>query len=145
MRRVLIAGMLLSALSAVAVTTTASAGEGITETVYAPKDCTKPRVEPRRITLACADDGAYLKRLSWEQWGGDTARGAGTLRVETCNPNCAEGPTKSYDANVRLVNPKRTQCAGRTVLMYNRVHLRFPNKKPRDAKDLRSTKLFCNR
>jgi hypothetical protein len=144
MKRALIAGMLLSAVSAVAVTATASAGEGITETVYAPKDCTKPRVEPKQITIACADDGIYLNRLSWEQWGGDKARGAGILRVNTCNPNCAEGPIKSYDANVRLVNPKRTQCGGRSVLMYNRVHLRFPNKKPRGAKDLRSEELFCN-
>jgi hypothetical protein len=143
MKRALVAGMLLTAVAAVAVTGTASAGAG-TETVYAPKDCTKPKVQPKSITLACADAGIYLNRLSWENWGEDKVTGAGILRVKTCKPTCVAGPTKSYDANVSLLKPKQTRCGGRTVLMYNRIHLRFPNKKPRNAKDLRSERLFCN-
>ena len=140
MKRVLIAGVLLTAASAVAATTIASAGQ----TVYAPKDCTKPKVQPKQITITCADAGIYLQGLNWENWGGDKASGAGTLRVNNCKPTCAEGTTKSYDSNVSLTNPKRTECGGRTVLMYNRIHLRFPNKKPPGAKDLRSEKLSCN-
>lgn len=140
MKRVLIAGVLLTAASAVAATTMASAGQ----TVYAPKDCTKPKVEPKSITLACADAGTYVNRLSWENWGLDKVTGAGTLRVNNCKPTCVEGSTKSYDANVALLKPKQTRCGNRTVLMYSRIHLRFPNKKPRNAQDLRSEKLSCN-
>ena len=140
MKRVLIAGVLLTAASVVAATTMASAGQ----TVYAPKDCTKPKVQPKGITIACADAGIYLQGLNWENWGGHRSSGAGTLRVNNCKPSCIEGTTKSYDSNVSLTNAKRTECGGRKVLMYNRIHLRFPNKKPPGAKDLRSEKLSCN-
>ena len=60
---------LLPALVAVGVlaaaTSTASAA---TDTIYAPRGCTKPKVEPKSITLTCGDAQTVHKHLAWEEW-----------------------------------------------------------------------------
>ena len=114
------------------------------ETIYAPKDCTKPKVEPHRITLTCADAGAQLVKLGWNTWNTDKVKGRGVLRLKDCDPNCAAGGTDRYKAKVKLLNPKVSTCGGQTVMMYQRAHLRFPDEKPPKPKNLRSFRLFCN-
>lgn len=114
------------------------------ETIYAPKDCTKPKVEPNRITLTCADAGAQLKNLGWNTWNTDKVKGRGKLLLKNCDPNCAEGGVDRYKVKVKLLNPKMSTCGGRSLMMYQRAHLRFPDEKPPNKKDLRSFRLFCN-
>lgn len=114
------------------------------DVVYAPKDCTKPKVEPKRITLACGDGGILLKGLGWSDWNADKVKGRGKLLVDTCDPNCASGGFDKYEAKVTLLNIKPTACGAGTVMMYNRAHVRFPRQNPPKPKGLRSFKLFCN-
>ena len=61
-------------------------------TVYAPKDCTKPKVEPKRILLACGDAGIELKQMRWNRWNTAKAKGKGKVSIQICDPSCAEAP-----------------------------------------------------
>lgn len=131
----------LAGLAALALSSTAGAGGTV---VYAPKDCIKPKVEPKRITLACGDADTLLKHLSWSDWNTEKAKGRGQLWVNDCDPNCSAGSFDKYDAKVKLLNIQTYACGGRTLPMYRRVHIRFPNEAPPHQGNLRSFKLFCN-
>jgi hypothetical protein len=141
-KRLLIVGAGVSLLGAALIA--GPAAGGTTETVYAPKDCTKPKVEPKRITLTCADDGIQLKGLRWNDWGGDKAKGKGKLLVNDCDPNCAEGDIDRFKAKVTLLNVKQYTCGQRTVQMYRRAHLRFPGDAPPNQNSFRSFQLSCD-
>lgn len=140
MKRLLLATGAAGALS-IALIAGPAVGQ---ETIYAPKDCTKPKVEPNRITLTCADAGAQLTNLHWNTWNTQRVKGRGRLLLKSCKPNCAAGGVKRFKVNVTLLHPKPSRCGGRTRMMYQRAHLRFPDKKPRSVKRLRSFRLFCN-
>ena len=57
----------------------------------------------RRTVLGSSADGAaYIKDLTWRDWGTATATGTGTLEGDNCNPNCAEGHHTAYGATVTL-------------------------------------------
>jgi hypothetical protein len=47
-----------------------------------------------------ADGADYIKDLTWTSWGTATATGTGTLEVDNCNPNCAEGGDTAYAATL---------------------------------------------
>jgi hypothetical protein len=113
-------------------------------TVYAPKDCTTPKVEPKRITLTCGDAGTRLKSMGWNSWNTSKVKGQGKLLVEDCDPNCAEGGVDRYKVKATLLNIKNYTCGGQTLPMYRRVHLRFPSKKPPNKGQLKSFPLLCN-
>ena len=76
MKRILLAVVGIGFLAVAA--STASAG---TDTIYAPRDCTKPKVEPKSITLTCADAQTVLKHLHWDDWNGPKVKGEGELWV----------------------------------------------------------------
>jgi hypothetical protein len=59
------------------------------------------RTEPAQV-LVSADGSGYVHDLTWSGWGGATARGAGTLEVDNCSPNCAQGTYTGYPATVTL-------------------------------------------
>jgi hypothetical protein len=61
-------------------------------------------VEPSSYVLACADAGIRLSGLSWSGWGRDTATATGTLSVNACTPNCAQGTFGSYPATVTVMH-----------------------------------------
>jgi hypothetical protein len=110
----------------------------------APKDCIKPRVEPSRIVIGCADFSSYVDHLKWGKWHKKRARGHGRFNLNNCKPDCASGTTHHYRAKVRLTDPKREQCNGHNVKLFTRMHLRFPHKQPPHAKRFRTNRLFCN-
>jgi hypothetical protein len=141
LKRLLITTAAIGALAAIVAVAPAGAGA---ETIYAPKDCTKPKVEPKSILLACGDAGIVLKHLRWSDWNGPKAKGKGKLWVKDCDPNCAEGDFDKFKAKVTLLKAKSTTCGGRTVQMYRRAHVRFPGEKPDGARNLRSFQLACN-
>ncbi len=72
------------------------------------KLCTSPvvtctgemRTEPAQIGLA-ADGTGYLTSLVWSGWGTPTATAVGTLEVNNCQPNCAQGSFTGYPATVK--------------------------------------------
>jgi hypothetical protein len=139
-KRILISATALGALC----TAIAVGPAGAQSFVYAPRDCTTPKIEPHSITLSCADDGAVLKRLGWDDWNAEKVKGEGKLLLNDCDPNCAGGTIEKYKVRVTLKNIKMTECGGQTVAMYSRAHLRFPDKKPPDKNNLRSWKVECN-
>jgi hypothetical protein len=136
----------LVAVGAVALVGAAQAGAGLEggTDIYAPKDCTKPKVEPKRITLACADDGIMLKRLGWDEWNTEKVKGQGKLLVNDCDPNCAAGSIDKYAVKVKLLNPQTYTCGSQTVTMYRRAHVRFKGAAPDNQNDYRSFKLVCD-
>jgi hypothetical protein len=68
-------------------------------------------VKPAVISLACADDGWGVERMSWANWTGTTATGQGTFWEKLCHPNCAEGKIGTYPVAVTLSELK-TSPAG---------------------------------
>ena len=125
------------------VAATIGAAAGAQETIYAPRDCSKPKVEPKSITLTCGDAQTVLKHLGWDEWNLPKVKGEGQLWVNDCDPNCADGSIDKFDVKVRLLNPQTYTCGGQTVPMYRRVHIRFKDEAPPHANGLRSFQLVC--
>lgn len=48
------------------------------------------------------DSTGDLDALTWSTWGLGGAIATGTLRLDTCIPDCASGPFNSYPATIRL-------------------------------------------
>ena len=130
------------AAAGLALAFSASAGAG--GVVYAPKDCTTPKVEPKRIVLACGDADTLLKHLGWSDWNADKVTGHGQFWINDCDPNCSAGSFDKFKVKVSLLNIRTSTCGGMTVPMYQRAHVRFRGKAPDNADQLRSFKLFCN-
>ena len=141
MKRALIAGVGVCLLGSALIAGPASGGTG---TVYAPKDCTTPKVEPKSILLACGDAGIELRKMGWDTWNTAKAKGQGKVFIQNCDPSCAEGGVDKYRVKVTLLNIKNYTCGGQTLPMYGRAHLRYPGKKPPNKNNLRSFQLACN-
>ena len=61
------------------------------------------RSEPAQVDVS-ADGSGFVAGLTWSGWGTPTARGTGTLNVNDCNPNCAQGTFTGYPATVTLTS-----------------------------------------
>ena len=59
--------------------------------------------EPRQIILS-GDGTAFVTNLLWTGWGSNGASASGTLKLDDCNPNCAQGSLTDYEATVVLSN-----------------------------------------
>lgn len=68
--------------------------------------------EPTEIPLACADYDANISGITWSSWTLDRARGAGTLNVNDCTPDCAGGTFHHTPTSVTLSNPVRSRTQG---------------------------------
>lgn len=58
--------------------------------------------QPREILNTCADGGIGIWDIKWSTWGYRGAVGDGILRVNDCEPNCAEGTFSSRPVRVEL-------------------------------------------
>jgi hypothetical protein len=135
---------LLVAIALVAaVAIIAPAGAQVIQQTYAPRDCTKPKQEPKSITLACADSGAVLKHLTWENWFDPEVKGEGDLYLKDCDPNCVEGGIDRYRVKVKLYDVETVQCAGQTLDMYQKAKLRYLGDAPPHANNLRKFAVAC--
>ncbi len=132
----------LVAVSVLAPAVLAATGDARQPT-YAPKDCTKPQVRPNRIVFACGDAGLYVNHLSWKRWGHLRARGKGTLKANSCDPDCAAGNFDKYRVKIRLRTVRRGFCGGRYVPLFRKAILSFPHRKPSDADHIRKNRLYC--
>ncbi len=65
-------------------------------------------VKPKQITVS-GDGSGYVDGLSWTGWGTPRATATGTLRVDNCVPNCAQGTFTGYPATVTLAGLKEYQ------------------------------------
>lgn len=59
------------------------------------------RTQPSQI-LTSGDGSAYVRGITWSGWGSPTATGSGTMEIDDCTPNCAEGTFTGYPATITL-------------------------------------------
>ncbi len=59
-------------------------------------------VRPAIITLACADNGWGVEKMTWASWSTSAAMGHGTFWEKLCKPNCATGKIGTYPVTVTL-------------------------------------------
>jgi serine/threonine protein kinase len=64
--------------------------------------------KPAKIMVS-GDGSGYVDGLSWSSWGTPRATATGTLRVDDCVPNCAQGTYTGYPATVTLAGLKEYQ------------------------------------
>jgi hypothetical protein len=55
--------------------------------------------QPEMILLS-GDGSIFVNDLSWTGWGSEGATGHGTLKIDNCEPNCAQGSFKDYAATI---------------------------------------------
>jgi len=102
-------------------------------------DCIKPSVEPKSITIACADAGFVLDDLTWSSWGEDEASGEGTAAVNDCDPSCGEGEVGHFASEVTL--SKISDCDGKPT--YMAISIEFRNEAPVGYHEPYKTDLTC--
>ncbi len=103
-------------------------------------NCVKATGRPKTLTLACADGNSVLNGLRWSSFGGASARATGTLELNACTPNCAQGKFVRYPVAVGANDP-RTCKAGLRV--YSKLTLRFTGRAPSSAGSLKRWTLGC--
>ncbi|MEV5649593.1 hypothetical protein AB0L57_15205 [Nocardia sp. NPDC052254] len=72
-------------------------------------DCSfdEPAVRPDHLILACADLGAQVEQIAWQNWGPEQAQGDGIERDNTCDPNCAAGTFVTKKVHLTLTDVAR--------------------------------------
>jgi hypothetical protein len=133
-RRFVVALMFGSALI-VSAATVATAGSPLRIT-----NCNRASSRPRLVTLTCGDGNTVLSGLSWSSFGGRSAHARGTLEMNTCRPNCAQGKVVRYPVAVSAIEPRT--CRG-GVRVYNKVTLRFTGRAPSSSSSLKRWTLGC--
>jgi hypothetical protein len=54
--------------------------------------CLKPAtVKPSSIVIACGDGNRYITGIHWTNWGKKSAKAAGVLHWDDCQPACFSG------------------------------------------------------
>ncbi|MCQ4084716.1 hypothetical protein NGB36_30115 [Streptomyces sp. RB6PN25] len=66
-----------------------------------------------------------LSGLHWSGWGTPTARGEGTLTIDTCTPNCAQGRTRVLHGAELQVHGVRMDRGERFYRQYRIVDRAF--------------------
>jgi hypothetical protein len=59
------------------------------------------KTEPTSI-INSGDGSVFVADISWTNWGLAIATGSGTLKVDNCNPNCAQGTLTGYRATITV-------------------------------------------
>ena len=93
---------------------TASSSPSASNSLIAVTVCTEPadgctlagasqymEVKPSQITTS-GDGSGYVDKITWTNWGSGEATGTGTLELDNCNPNCAQGTYTGYPATVTV-------------------------------------------
>jgi hypothetical protein len=119
-------------LGALSTTATASAQRYVT-------DCTKAKVKPTTITLACGDANEALTSLSWLSWGKATAIGAGKYAYNDCKPTCVAGHNHRVKVSVHLKGS--ITCHGRNH--YKTAEVTFTGTVPPGMKKTTNHRLGC--
>jgi hypothetical protein len=101
----------------------------------------KPAYKPKSVIIACGDGAFRIVKLNWSTWTRKTAVGHGIAKVNTCEPNCAQGKFKSYDVKLTAHKPVTCGTGDREFL---RLTYHFPNKKPAGARRTETVPRPCN-
>jgi hypothetical protein len=100
--------LLLSTVAATALATPAAQAAPSNRVPQVIGDCLHVTSKPRTITGACADGNYVLKVRTYGRSTQRELLGSGVLRVNTCEPNCAEGHYRRYDVTFGLRKPVTT-------------------------------------
>jgi eukaryotic-like serine/threonine-protein kinase len=60
--------------------------------------------KPTQIDYS-GDASNIVTKITWSSWTATGASGTGTSGIESCNPNCAQGPVKQVTTTITLSNP----------------------------------------
>jgi hypothetical protein len=88
------------ALGAAWVTGTPASPPGPVSLVVGTFDGTRPSA----IQFS-GDGGDVVTGIQWSSWGSRSATGRGTVGLDNCTPNCAEGTTRYVPATITLSAP----------------------------------------
>jgi hypothetical protein len=98
-------------------------------------DCTSPppetlQVEPRSITVACADHGIGAQDLTWSSWTSTEANATGEVWWNDCTPDCANGVFKNYPATISLSDVRPSPDGPAFTMLTATYEGAQPNGKP---------------
>jgi hypothetical protein len=60
--------------------------------------------QPTQIDYS-GDASNIVTKITWSSWTATGASGTGTSGIESCNPNCAQGPVKQVTTTITLSDP----------------------------------------
>ncbi|MEA2458645.1 MAG: hypothetical protein QOC95_1617 [Thermoleophilaceae bacterium] len=111
----------------------AAAGAGATARAYLPGcgGSDHARYKPTSVIVTCGDGGFRVADLKWSAWTTTSGSGAGTAKVNTCTPTCAQGSFKSYPVKLTLTRPRACPVGKRE---FSRLKYAFPSKYPGGSK-----------
>jgi hypothetical protein len=103
--------VLIATAAVAAVVASAMAGANPVASASAKKplligNCAKPKFKPASVILACGDASLGATNVVWSSWTNKVATGAGTGQLNDCNPNCAQGKTKTAPMSLRASKPQ---------------------------------------
>jgi hypothetical protein len=76
------------------------------------------------------DGTAALWNMTWTAWTSTQAAGAGTEKLDDCNPNCAAGTLHSVAVRVTFSKPVMTCQSGKAAWYWTRVTFTWPDGLP---------------
>jgi hypothetical protein len=76
------------------------------------------------------DSSVFLSDMTWSTWTSAEAVGAGTEKLDDCNPNCAAGTIHSVAVDVTLSKPVLVCLSGQGTWFWTRLTFRWPNGLP---------------
>ncbi len=72
-----------------------------TSQIYA-FNCGLMDYKPTTLTQYCADAGAGVSDITWDNWDANGAIGTGRYAINDCEPTCVAGKWHYADVNIRL-------------------------------------------
>ncbi|MBA2523529.1 MAG: hypothetical protein H0V25_09390 [Solirubrobacterales bacterium] len=135
--------LLLVPLAALALALVPASAGSAGSRVFAPKDCVKPRVEPKRIIIACGDGNFFVNVQHWASFGGKEATGKGLAYINDCGTNCSAGSFNVYAVKIHLTAPKLSTCGGRKVPVFSKIEVTFKTMPPKGLDSVEKFPLTC--
>jgi hypothetical protein len=82
---------------------------------------------PARPTALEASGDSRVTQVRWQGWGAQEAVGRGVARVNSCDPNCAQGElTRRPGVTATLSDLRRGDCSGRPARFYAHAVVEWP-------------------
>jgi hypothetical protein len=76
------------------------------------------------------DGTTALFNMTWTTWNATEAVGAGTEKIDDCNPNCAAGTLHAVAVRVTLSSPVMVCASGKGTWYWTRVTFTWPSGLP---------------
>jgi len=96
---ILVAAVAASCLCAAAPASPVATESG--KRVQLIANCFKPKFKPADVIIACGDASLGARGMTWSTWTRKKAGGTGTGQINDCNPDCAHGTTRTWQAGIR--------------------------------------------